>query len=1168
MKRLLFLFALIGTLCGQVHNSDVTVKGWLKVLLDYTELDSLSLRVIKLDVGTDINEFSIDGTFAGNSDDALVTEKAIKTYVDATVTGFPDPMTTRGDIIYRNSSNITARLGLGSNKYVLQSDGTDLAWSEFLASEMNIVDGGSIITATEVEGALQEHRTAINLNTSKVTMTYPSAGIALSTGSAWSASITDNSANWNTAYTDRLKWDGGSTGLVAGTGRTSLGGTTIGQNIFTSTNPGAITFGRANADNTFSWLSATNFRTAINVDIAGTDNSTDVTLNASATTGGMSLSTQEISNRAATNAQTGYMTAALVTNIETNNAKNYWDYNADTNKIINVVDPTNPQDAATMIFVENTVGFTFDYFFGNTSDAEAGIYYVMTDNDLGGGESNIDTNIGSSGDDKPLANFLTIDGEPGIQQLESGIYEVHIHIQRVSGSSSVDGIYWELYKRASVGTGGAETLLGTSETSGAVTIEAEYNIHLSLTSPATILSTGRLGVKFYANLSGGSGAVVRLIQEGTTASHFEFQTTSNILSNIFVRRDGTTPMTTDWGFGGFSLSGINELGLTGTRVTKGWFADLESSNDITIGGNALATIYQPLDAALTNISGLVYVSPSFIKLTADDTYAVRTLAETLSDLSGVASEAFSFNDQNITNVGQIDLDTIDSDGGSIAIGTGTNTLTLTDNTDIVITLGTDTGDDFIVSDSALVVSGDNKNVGISISEPYTKLHIKGDIGFYPREQQALVTFVFDDANDSDINVMKPLFDAKGEVACSAIKISNVGTGNSLTIANLVTLENAGWEMLSHTVNHPDLTTISDDSIRSELSFSRDSLETWGLTVNNLAYPGGDNNEAVRRITREYYRSGRGISGNTNEQILATYNLKTQNIDNHTGLATYKVYVDSAESQLKWLIFYLHDTDTDDSTAIAELIDYIQAKSISIVTVNQALDLVGNILDIGVGFAVGEKGTAISTLSVGTNNLLSPLEVAGSGAFTTAYNSYTGIYISNFNAAAGDGNFGVGLEFSGLGGAGKKRAAIVPVQKGGDNDDMGLAFFTANTDGVGAVSERMRITDLGNLGIGTTDPVNLLNVDGAYNYFADSSSVNDSWGFVTTGIEVLTEGLDIKVKIAVVNTDAATLQINALGAKAVHKNHNVALATNDVEVGQILHLVYDGTDWQMLSQLAQ
>jgi len=43
---------------------------------------------------------------------------------------------------------------------------------------------------------------------------YPEAGIALSTGSTWASSITNNSSNWNTAFTDRLKWDGGITGLI------------------------------------------------------------------------------------------------------------------------------------------------------------------------------------------------------------------------------------------------------------------------------------------------------------------------------------------------------------------------------------------------------------------------------------------------------------------------------------------------------------------------------------------------------------------------------------------------------------------------------------------------------------------------------------------------------------------------------------------------------------------------------------------------------------------------------------------------------------------------------------------------------------------------------------------------------------------------------------------
>ena len=102
-------------------------------------------------------------------------------------------------------------------------------------------------------------------DTGVISMTYPASGIALSTGSAWESSITNNSANWNTAYTDRLKWDGGNLDLVASTGRTSLGGTTVGQAFFTLTNPGAITFPRINDNNSVSALSAADFKSALSL---------------------------------------------------------------------------------------------------------------------------------------------------------------------------------------------------------------------------------------------------------------------------------------------------------------------------------------------------------------------------------------------------------------------------------------------------------------------------------------------------------------------------------------------------------------------------------------------------------------------------------------------------------------------------------------------------------------------------------------------------------------------------------------------------------------------------------------------------------------------------------------------------------------------------------------
>ena len=68
------------------------------VLLD--DSDSMTgLANLAFNVGTGINEFSIDGTLIGDSDNAVPTEKAVKTYVDAKVianetynaNGFDDP---------------------------------------------------------------------------------------------------------------------------------------------------------------------------------------------------------------------------------------------------------------------------------------------------------------------------------------------------------------------------------------------------------------------------------------------------------------------------------------------------------------------------------------------------------------------------------------------------------------------------------------------------------------------------------------------------------------------------------------------------------------------------------------------------------------------------------------------------------------------------------------------------------------------------------------------------------------------------------------------------------------------------------------------------------------------------------------------------------------------
>jgi len=72
------------------------------------------------------------------------------------------------------------------------------------------------------------------------------------------------------------------------------------------------------------------------------------------------------------------------------------------------------------------------------------------------------------------------------------------------------------------------------------------------------------------------------------------------------------------------------------------------------------------------------------------------------------SGTLDMEDSNITDVGDIALDTISSDAG----------------TSIGVTLGTDAGDDFNVGGGKLVVEGDTGNVGIGTASPSVKLDVE------------------------------------------------------------------------------------------------------------------------------------------------------------------------------------------------------------------------------------------------------------------------------------------------------------------------------------------------------------------------------------------------------------------------------------------------------------
>lgn len=203
------------------------LKGW------FTDIEVTNTIAGTASLVTGFTRNSGTLTLAGGHGITLTTTGATSLTLPTSGTLIINPMTTAGDLLVGGVSGAPTRLAAGTDGYTLTLVAGSPAWV--------IPAGGG--------GA----------------MIYPLAGIPLSTGTSWGTSITNNSVQWDSSYVARLRWNGGATNLVAATGRTSLGGTTIGQNIFISTNPDAIRFLRANADNTATWLTAALFKTALSL---------------------------------------------------------------------------------------------------------------------------------------------------------------------------------------------------------------------------------------------------------------------------------------------------------------------------------------------------------------------------------------------------------------------------------------------------------------------------------------------------------------------------------------------------------------------------------------------------------------------------------------------------------------------------------------------------------------------------------------------------------------------------------------------------------------------------------------------------------------------------------------------------------------------------------------
>ena len=202
-------------------------------------------------------------------------------------------------------------------------------------------------------------------------------------------------------------------------------------------------------------------------------------------------------------------------------------------------------------FVELAVaGLELDYFFSNNPSDIPG-YFFLNETEGIATESVITSYTLSAGNDQLIFNFSTDAGLPFIF-LSEGIYDAHIHLEKVSGGAQTISPSWTLSKRNSSG----EFLIMNSEISNEEITSAKkaFDLHAVFNEDVFIVNTDRLVFKLFVDITGGGTSTVNFYMEGLTDSHFTFRTPSSTLSNIFVRRDGINQLTANWVAGPYNIT--------------------------------------------------------------------------------------------------------------------------------------------------------------------------------------------------------------------------------------------------------------------------------------------------------------------------------------------------------------------------------------------------------------------------------------------------------------------------------------------------------------------------------------------------------------------------------------------------------------------------------------
>ncbi len=217
--------------------------------------------------------------------------------------------------------------------------------------------------------------------------------------------------------------------------------------------------------------------------------------------------------------------------------------------------------------------------------------------------------------------------------------------------------------------------------------------------------------------------------------------------------------------------------------------------------------------------------------------------------------------------------------------------------------------------------------------------------------QAKVSFTFDDGYKSALTKAAPVlneFGFKGTEYVITNYASNTSRVNYMRWNEIQQLQNQyGWEIGSHTVSHPLMTTVTDQEKERQVRDSKAALTANGINATSFATPYGDYNNSVISIAAKYYASHRGFwDTGYNAWPNNDYLIRDQQVQSGVTVNQVKAYIDQAKANGQWLVLVFHNIKDTPSTnpqdyeygtqQLREVAAYVKSLSLPVVKVRDGL----------------------------------------------------------------------------------------------------------------------------------------------------------------------------------------------------------------------------------------